>query len=155
MNRAGERRESGEAMVVWCLLLALTLLPLAGLSIDLWHGIAVQRQLQAAAEDAALAGASGVDVATYRSTGCILLDPSSSVALAQENLAQQDLGPSLSARFSLSTDGDQLFVQLREPVQLSLLSLVLGSRPLIVSAVAQSGPRGSLSGRGCPGGGQP
>ena len=46
---------NGDAIVVWCLLLALMLLPLGGLSIDLWHGIAVQRQLQSAAEDAALA----------------------------------------------------------------------------------------------------
>ena len=62
-------------MIVWCLLIAVMLLPLGGLSVDLWHGIEVQRHLQSAAEDAAVAGASGIDVVEYRQTGCIVLDP--------------------------------------------------------------------------------
>ena len=73
-------------MVVWCMLLALMLLPLGGLSVDLWHGIQVQRQLQAAAEDAALAGSSAIDLEHYRATGCLSLSPAGAVVLAQANL---------------------------------------------------------------------
>ena len=81
-------------MVVWCLLMAAMLLPLSGISVDLWHGIEVQRQLQSAAEDAAAAGASGIDVAEYRQSGCIVLDPTVAVPLAQANIAMQTgLGP--------------------------------------------------------------
>jgi Flp pilus assembly protein TadG len=138
-------------MVVWCLLLAVLLLPLGGLSVDLWHGIEVQRQLQSAAEDAALAGSSGIDAQEYRGTGCIVLDPASAVALAQANLASQSgLGPLTGADFEVSPDGEQISVTLRTDVKLTLLSLVEGDRPLVVVATATSDAQGSLTGSGCP-----
>jgi len=144
--------DNGEAMVIWCLLLALMILPLASTSVDLWHAIAVQRQLQAAAEDAALAGSSGLDVEAYRSRGCISLAPSSAVALADENLAdQQGLGPLSASRVAVTPGGWQISVWLEEQVHLTLLSLLEGGRSLAVSATAVSGPRGSVSGSGCPG----
>ena len=146
-----QRDERGDAMVVWCLLLAVMLLPLAGLSVDLWHGIDVQRQLQSAAEDAALAGSSGIDAQAYRGTGCIVLDPAGAIALAQANLAAQTgLGPLAGAEFEVSPDGDQISVTLRKDVELTLLSFVEGDRPLVVAATATSAPRGSLTGSGCP-----
>jgi Flp pilus assembly protein TadG len=95
-NRARpvDQSERGDAMIVWCLLLALMLLPLGGLTIDLWRGIAAQRSLQSAAEDAATAAASGIDVQQYRATGCLVLEPSAATSLAEANLASQhNLGP--------------------------------------------------------------
>ena len=143
------RDERGNTMVLWCLLLAVMLLPLGGLSVDLWHAIAVQRQLQAAAEDAATAGASGIDVATYRETGCVLLDPSLAVPLAEANLAlQRGLTP--LAGVSIQTPGDaEISVVLTQKVRLTLLSWVEGDKPLLVSATATSAPRGSLPKEGC------
>ena len=109
-------------MIVWCLLLALMLLPLGGLSIDLWHGIAVQRSLQSAAEDAATAGSSGIDVQQYRATGCLALDPSAAVPLAEANLASQGhLGPLATVDISVSPDDRQISVRLQEDVHLTLL----------------------------------
>jgi len=156
-NRSGRRLdarrcrgEHGDAIVVWCLLLAVMLLPLGGLSVDLWHGIAVQRQLQSAAEDAALAASSGIDTATYRRAGCVQLDPSSALALAGESVAsQQGIGELASASFQISPDGRAISVTLEERVSLTLLALVLGGKPLIVSATAVSAPSGTISGRGC------
>jgi Flp pilus assembly protein TadG len=146
----GPREERGDAMVVWCLLLAVMLLPLGGLSVDLWHGIAVQRQLQSAAEDAATAGASGIDVREYRDTGCIGLDPDNAIALARSNLeSQTTLGPLARAFFQVSANGEEITVSLREDVRLTLLSWVEGNKPLVVAATAASGPRGSVSGAGC------
>jgi Flp pilus assembly protein TadG len=137
-------------MVVWCMLLAIMLLPLGGLSVDLWHGIEVQRQLQAAAEDAALAGSSGIDAQEYRDTGCIVLEPSSAVALAQANLAAQSgLGPLVAADFQVSVNNQEISVSLRKDVRLTLLSLVEGDKPLVVAATASSGPTGSVTGAGC------
>jgi Flp pilus assembly protein TadG len=137
-------------MVVWCMLLAVMLLPLGGLSVDLWHGIEVQRQLQAAAEDAALAGSSGIDAQEYRATGCIVLEPSSAVALAQANLAAQiGLGPLVAADVQVSADNQDISVSLRKDVRLTLLSLVEGDKPLVVVATASSTPDGSVTGAGC------
>jgi Flp pilus assembly protein TadG len=144
------RDERGDAMLVWCLLLAVMLLPLGGLSIDLWHGIAVQRALQSAAEDAATAGASGINVQRYRETGCLVLDPADAVPLAQANLAaQSDLGPLAAVNIVVSPDGREISVVLEEDVRLTLLSLVEGDRPLVVTATASSAPEGSVNGSGC------
>jgi len=142
--------ERGDAMVAWCMLLAVMLLPLGGLSIDLWHGIAVQRQLQAAADDAAIAGSSGINVPQYRKSGCIVLAPSVAVPLAQANLASQTgLGPLSRFIVQVSENGEEISVTLSENVRLTLLSLVEGNKPLVVTATASSGPRGSVSGVGC------
>ncbi len=147
----GDGRDRGDAMVVWCLLLAVLLLPLVGLSIDLWHGIAVQRQLQSAAEDAATAGASGINIAVYRRSGCILLDPAVAVPLAQANLASQaGLGDLASVDVQVAPAGNEITVVLRKDVHLTLLKLVEGDRPLVVAAEASSQPIGSVSGNGCP-----
>lgn len=145
-----EGGDRGDAMIVWCMLLALLLLPVGGLTIDLWRGIAVQRALESAAEDAASAGASGIDVQQYRATGCLVLDPTAAVPLAQANLAlQTDLGPLAAADISVSPGGGQITVRLQEDVHLTLLSLVEGNRPLLVTAAASSAPEGSVQGTGC------
>jgi len=146
-RRADER---GDAMVLWCLLLALMLLPLGGLSVDLWHGIAVQRALQSAAEDAATAGASGISVSQYRDNGCLVLDPGVAVPLAQANLSSQtDLGALAGADISVAPGGQSISVTLREDVHLTLLSLVEGDKPLVVTASATSAPKGSFPESGC------
>jgi Flp pilus assembly protein TadG len=145
-----ERGQRGDAMIVWCILLAVLLLPLGGLTIDLWRGIAAQRSLQSAAEDAATAGSSGIDVQQYRATGCLLLDPVDAVPLAQANLASQaDLGPLAAVDISVTPDDRQISVTLEEDVHLTLLSLVEGDRPLVVTATATSAPEGSVQGNGC------
>lgn len=147
---ARARDERGDAVVVWCLLIALMLLPLGGVSIDLWHGIAVQRQLQAAAEDAAVAGASGIDVGQYRQNGCIALDPLAALPLAEANIASQTgLGPLAGTDIVVSYDRRTISVRLQKNVRLTLLSWVEGGKPLVVVATASSGPEGSVSGSGC------
>jgi len=144
------RDERGDAMVVWCMLLALLLLPLGGLSVDLWHGLEVQRQLQAAAEAAATAGASGIDVQTYRSNGCIVLSASQAVDLAEANLTdQQGLGPLAGVEMTVGPGGHEIEVTLTKDVRLTLLALVEGDRPLVVRASATSTAVGSVSGTGC------
>jgi Flp pilus assembly protein TadG len=131
--------------------MAVLLLPIGGLSVDLWRGIAAQRQLQAAAEDAATAGASGIDVGTYRTDGCLVLDPSVAEELAAQNLRQQTVAASLSsATVTVNPQRTSIAVVLTEPVQLTLLKLVEGGRDLMVSASASSSPVGSLTPGGCP-----
>jgi Flp pilus assembly protein TadG len=148
--RRVKRDERGDAMIVWCLLLAFLLLPLGGLSVDLWHGISVQRSLQSAAEDAAAAGSSGIDVEQYRATGCLTLDPTAAVPLAQQNLTSQGhLGSLAAVDISVSPNDQQISVRLEEDVHLTLLALVEGAKPLVVTATASSAPEGSVIGTRC------
>lgn len=142
--------EKGEAMVIWCLVMAISLFAIGGLSVDLWRGIAVQRALQAAAEEAATAGASGIDTTVYRSTGCLELSPSLAESMAEDELGQQPISRALtSTSISVSPDQANINVELAENVDLSLLRLVEGDRPLVVRASASSGPVGSVTGSGC------
>ena len=138
--------DRGEAMVVLCLMIAVLLLPIGGLSVDLWRALSEQRALQAQAEDAALAGASGINVPAYRESGCVELQPSLAEDLATVNLAEQARAGRLkSVQIIVSTASDTITVRLTESLQLSLLRLALGNRQMAVSAAATSGPIASVS----------
>ena len=130
-------------MIIWCLGLAILLLPLGGLSVDLWHAISEERALQAAAASAADAGASGINVTAYRATGQPTLDPSQASSLAEQNLAQQTGMPALAAppTIAVSPDGTQIQVRLTANVHLTLLALVEGDRPIHIVATGTSSPR--------------
>jgi Flp pilus assembly protein TadG len=132
-------------MVIWCLGLALLLLPLGGISLDFWHAISQQRALQTAAASAADAGASGIDIATYRKTGEVVLDPSVATDMATTNLAEQTNLPSLSSPpdITVAGTGNQITVTLRENVHLTLLGLLEGDHPIRIAATATSSPRAS------------
>jgi Flp pilus assembly protein TadG len=142
LARADQR---GDAMVVWCLGLAVLLLPLGGVSLDLWHAISDERSLQSAAAAAADAGASGIDIPTYRATGDIVLDPALAVDLASTNLAHQSNLPALSAPpdITLADNNGQITVVLHENVHLTLLGLVEGNHPVHITASASAAPRAS------------
>lgn len=137
--------EAGDAMVIWCLGLAVLLLPLGGISLDLWHAISQERALQTAAADAADAGASGIDVATYRVSGQVVLDPSLAASIAQSDLAEQASLPPLAAppQITVAAGGSQITVVLHENVHLTLLGLLEGNHPIRIAATASSSPRPS------------
>ena len=48
------RDERGDAMVVFVVGLLLVILPLGGISVDLWHSISDERALQSAASSSVL-----------------------------------------------------------------------------------------------------
>jgi Flp pilus assembly protein TadG len=132
-------------MIVWCLGLAILLLVVGGISLDLWHPLSEERALQSDASAAAAAGASGLDVAAYRANGQVVLDPGLAVSLAEQNLAQQPDPPTLSAppTITVSPDGEQITVQLRENVHLTLLGIVDGNHPIPIVATGSAAPRAS------------
>ena len=143
--RAASRDERGDAIVIWCLGLAILLLPLGGISIDLWHTISEERALQTAATDAADAGASGINTTLYHATGQVALNPTQAVALAEQNLAEQSGLPSLATppTITVSPDGQQITVQLNTAVHLTLLGLVEGNKPIHIAASSSAAPRPS------------
>lgn len=143
--RAARGDERGDAMVIWCLGLAVLLLPLGGISLDLWHAISAERALQSAASAAADAGASGIDIPTYRASGNVILEPTVAVNLAGTNLAEQPNPPVLSAPpdITVAANDGAITVVLHENVHLTLLGLVEGNRPIHITATASAAPRPS------------
>jgi Flp pilus assembly protein TadG len=141
------RDERGDAMIIWCLGLAVLLLPIGGISLDLWHVVSQERALQTAASSAANAGASGVDTTTYRASHgqTILLDPPLATSLALQNLSDQTDPPPLSQppQVAVAPGDHQIDVQLHESVHLTLLSILVGNRPVNITATAASTPRPS------------
>lgn len=139
------RDERGDAVVLWCLGLAVLLLPLGGISVDLWHSVSDERALQAAAAAAAAAGSSGIDVAAYRTDSAVRLDPQLATGLALSTLDDQMDLPPLSGPPSVTVDpaGQTVTVQLHETVQLTLLRILLGDQAIHLTATAVAAPRPS------------
>jgi Flp pilus assembly protein TadG len=142
MARVDER---GDAMVIWCLGIAILLLPIGGISVDLWHAVSQERALQTAASSAADAGASGIDVPTYRAGGQAILDPSTATSLAETNLVDQTNVPPLTSppAITVAGDGGHITVTLHEDVHLTLLGIVEGNHPIHITATGSATPRPS------------
>ena len=138
-HRVGDER--GDAMVVFVVGLLLVILPLGGISVDLWHSISDERALQSAADAAAAAGAGGIDANAYRYQHRLALDPTLAAGRATASLAGQTGLPALSSPPEISVASEQITVVLREDVHLTLLRIVAGDRPIRIVATASSAPR--------------
>ena len=134
------RSERG-SVTLWMLGLSLLLLLFGGLSLDFWRGLALQRELAAVADSAAVAAASGIDEALYRETGEVLLDAGRARVLALASIDFQD-APVLDARVTLSPDRSRVTVVVVGEVELGLLGVFVDdSEPLSVRATASARPR--------------
>ena len=71
------------SVTIWVLGLSMLLLVFGGLAVDYWRALALQRELAAVADSAAIAAASGIDEAIYRETGQVVLEPTRSRDLAE------------------------------------------------------------------------
>src|SRR5262249_61898940 len=69
--------------------LCLMLLLLGGISLALWRAFSERRSLAAAADAAAVAGASALDEAAYRGSGAVRLVPADARRRALASLADQ------------------------------------------------------------------
>jgi hypothetical protein len=133
-----EHDERG-TITLWVLGLCLCVLFLGGLSLDLWRGITLRRDLQAMADAAATAGADGLDEQSLRDGGAAL-DAARVRALAAGNLdAQSDRDVVDGA--DVAIDADRVTVRLHGRVRTSLLGVFLGSREWEVAATAAAEPR--------------
>jgi uncharacterized membrane protein len=121
--------------------LSILLLLFGGLALDFWRGLAVQRELAAVADTAAIAAASGIDEEHYRATGEVVLDGVRSRSLALTSIDLQDIElTSLSS--TTSSDGTSVTVVLVTKLELGLLGVFIDdSDPLTVRASATAFPR--------------
>jgi Flp pilus assembly protein TadG len=136
MSRAGSDRGS---VTVWTLGMVLVVMFLGAISFDLWSGFSTRRNLAAAADQAAQAGANGLDETLFRSTGERRLDPNRAEALADQSLAAQGLDGLTSV--VVDADTDRIIVELTADVDVGLLRIFGGGDPLVVHVRAVGQPR--------------
>jgi hypothetical protein len=146
--------ERGDAALIGCVGLAAFFLLVGFAVIDYWSTLSVDRNLQAIAQDAANAGASGIDVNAYRDSGIVELDPATATSLAIADLRSEPpselplsvLGspctdsPSLaegSACFTIDVSGASITVVLHEDVA-SIVLEVAGHHGLPITVSATS-----------------
>lgn len=134
-------REERGSTTLWVLGLSLLLLLFGGIALDFWRGLAVQRELAAVADSAALAAASGIDELRYRASGELILDPQRAEDLARRLIEFQDVGLT-AVRVSVDDDGSAVQVTVEGSLRLGLLGVfVSDDAPLTVRATARAGPR--------------
>jgi hypothetical protein len=154
--------ERGDAAFIACFGLAVFFLLLGGTVIDLWGLMGAEHNLQAVAQAAAEAGASGVDTGTYRSTGQVVLlggnseppcpvqGPCEAYTLAITDLEEQEdlpaavsqttCGPNLTSDPDcnlITVNGASITVVLHEDVS-SLVLRAAGRRSLPITVSATS-----------------
>ena len=129
------------SVTIWMLGLSVLLLLFGGLAIDFWRALAVQRELAAVADSAAVAAASGIDEEHYRATGEVILDSTRAQVLGTASMTAQDLDP-VSFEVATTVDGLSVNVVVVDVVELGLLGLFVDqTEPLTVRAEATASPR--------------
>ena len=137
----GARRESG-TITLWMLGLCLMLFLLGGISLDLWRAFSERRSLAATADAAAVAGASALDEAAYRSSGVVRLVPADAQRRARASLADQlDRRALRDARIEASED--TVMVTVGGSVDFSLLQIVAPGDEFAITVHATARPQAS------------
>jgi uncharacterized membrane protein len=127
-------------MAIWMLGLSVLLLLFGGLAIDYWRGLALQRELAAVADSAAIAAASGVDEEVYRATGVVVLDPVRSREMALTSIEHQDVDLT-SVSIVVPSDGSAVTVDIQAVLELGLLGVLASQEePILVGASATASP---------------
>jgi Flp pilus assembly protein TadG len=140
-RNVGARRESG-TITLWMLGLCLMLFLLGGISLDLWRAFSERRSLAASADVAAVAGASALDEAAYRSTGAVRLVPADAQRRARASLADQlDNRALRDAR--VEANEDTVIVTVGGSVDFSLLQIVAPGDEFAITVHATARPQAS------------
>lgn len=131
-------RSDRGSITLWMLGLSVLILLFGGLALDYWRGLALQRELAAVADSAALAAASGIDEEVYRASGELVLDAARSQGLAAAAVAWQDAAV---VDLMVEVEGDSVEVTVTGEVELGLLGVFVDqSEPLLVRASARAIP---------------
>jgi Flp pilus assembly protein TadG len=134
-------RESG-TITMWMLGLCVMLLLLGGISLDLWRAFSERRSLAATADAAAVAGASALDEAAYRSSGVVRLLPADAERRAQASLAEQLDRRALRDARVVATE-DEVRVTVGGAVDFSLLQIVAPGDEFGITVHATARPQAS------------
>jgi Flp pilus assembly protein TadG len=140
--RARGGAEQG-TITLWLLGLCMMLFLLGGISLDLWRGFSERRSLAAAADAAAVAGATALDTDAYRATGTVQLIPAEAEQRALASLRDQ-LDKRSMRDVQVRADTTTVTVEVHGEVQFTLLQLADpgGDLPITVHATARPTPSG-------------
>jgi len=132
------RRSDAGSVTIWVLGLSMLLLIFGGLALDYWRALALQRELAAVADSAAIAAASGIDEEHYRETGEVVLEPARSRGMAEAAVAWQGIDV---LGVDVEVIPTSVEVTLTGQVELGLLGVFVDqSEPLTVRASASASP---------------
>ena len=132
------RRSDRGSVTIWVLGLSMLLLIFGGLALDYWRALALQRELAAVADSAAIAAASGIDEEHYRETGEVVLEPARSRGMAEAAVAWQGIDV---LGVDVEVIPTSVEVTLTGQVELGLLGVFVDqSEPLTVRASASASP---------------
>ena len=127
------------SMTIWMLGLSILILLFGGIALDYWRALALQRELSAVADSAAIAAASGIDEEAYRASADVLLDPERARSLAHTAVEWQGV-PVVAS--DVAVDAESVTVTLTAVLDLGLLGMFVDeSEPLTVRASATASPR--------------
>jgi Flp pilus assembly protein TadG len=134
-------RDERGFVTLWLMCCAFIVLLVIFMVADAWQIIAVDRDLSAAVDGAAAAGANGIDEQAFRDSGIVQLDPGRAEALATDNLSTQPHADQMVG-VSISATAERITVTAERPVQLLLLRII-GDSGRTVHAGAEATPRRS------------
>ncbi len=135
------RREAG-TITIWILGLCLMLFLLGGISLDLWRAFSERRALAAAADAAAIAGASALDEAAYREAGVVRLVPADAERRATASLAGQ-IDRRAFRGSNVRADDGAVVVEVTGNVDFSLLQLLSPGDSFDITVRAVARPQAS------------
>jgi uncharacterized membrane protein len=125
-------------VTIWVLGLSMLLLLFGGLALDYWRALALQRELAAVADSAAIAAASGIDEEIYRATGDVVLEPVRARGLAEEAVVWHGVD---LVGLTVDVEPASVSVTLAGEVELGLLGVFIDqSEPLTVRGSATAAP---------------
>jgi Flp pilus assembly protein TadG len=129
-------------ITMWMLGLCVMLFLLGGISLDLWRAFSERRSLAGTADAAAVAGASALDEAAYRTTGTVRLVPAVAQRRAQASLAGQlDRRALRDARVEATEE--VVMVTVDGSVDFSLLQIVAPGDEFAITVRATARPQAS------------
>ncbi len=126
------------SITLWCLGLCILILSIGAVTIDVWRTFSARRALASTADAAAQAGANGIDVAHFRATGEVRLDPARAEQLADITIAHQQDTPGITSAETFA-DTERITVVVEGQVNLGLLGL-FADGPLEITVTAFGSP---------------
>jgi Flp pilus assembly protein TadG len=142
MSRRRARGDDG-MITVWILGVTLIVMFVGWFAVSMWTGSSERRQLAAAADQAAQAGATALDVTAFRNSGARQLDPAQAKQRALASLAGQGIDDLLT-NYEVTANSAQVVVVLDGEVDIGLLRIFDVNRgPIEVHVTAVGYPRGA------------
>ena len=141
MNHPSRHRDRG-MITIWALGMVLVVSLIGWMGIGAWSAFGERRELSAAADQAAQAGATALDLATVRTDNVRQLNPDEAEARAWDSLANQNLGDTTDA--TVTATPERIIITLESEISTGLLGVFADdNQPFRISVTAIGTPRGT------------